>query len=137
MCNNRYSIRCLSSIQCVCKQQDSRESVYCQTYGPRREKTCLWGVRQSEFQTSLFSYRDFLVIKKLTCSKFNYDSFQTANNKGTDQTARMCRLVCACVVHKLPKTGFLESRPISVIYFVTTTTIQLLGLCILSSSTTI
>ena len=26
--------------------------------GPRREKTCLLGLRQSEFQTSLFSYRD-------------------------------------------------------------------------------
>ena len=28
------------------------------SYGPRREKTCLWGIRQSEFQTRLFSYRD-------------------------------------------------------------------------------
>ena len=27
-------------------------------YGPRREKTCLQGFRQSEFQTSLLSYRD-------------------------------------------------------------------------------
>ena len=26
--------------------------------GPRREKTCLRGVRQSDFQTSLLSYRD-------------------------------------------------------------------------------
>ena len=26
--------------------------------GPRREKTCLRGFRQSEFQTSLLSYRD-------------------------------------------------------------------------------
>ena len=33
------------------------------------------------------------------------------NNKGADQTAQMRRLVCACVVRKLPKTGFLESRP--------------------------
>ena len=32
--------------------------------------------------------------------------------KGADQTARMRRLVCACVVHKPPKTGFLASRPI-------------------------
>ena len=32
-----------------------------------------------------------------------------ANNKGADQTARM---VCACVVRKPPKTGFLASRPI-------------------------
>ena len=27
-------------------------------FGPRREKTCLWGFRQSEIQTSLLSYRD-------------------------------------------------------------------------------
>ena len=27
-------------------------------YGPRREKTCLLGFRQSEFQTDLLSYRD-------------------------------------------------------------------------------
>ena len=27
-------------------------------YGPRREKTCLRGFRQSEFQTGLISYRD-------------------------------------------------------------------------------
>ena len=34
-----------------------------------------------------------------------------ANNKGADQTAQMRRLVCACVVPKPPKTGFLASRP--------------------------
>ena len=27
-------------------------------YGLRREKTCLRGIRESEFQTSLVSYRD-------------------------------------------------------------------------------
>ena len=34
------------------------------------------------------------------------------NNKGADQTARMRRLVCACVVCKPLKTGFLALRPI-------------------------
>ena len=33
------------------------------------------------------------------------------NNKGADQTARMRRLVCAFVVRKPPKTGFLATRP--------------------------
>ena len=37
--------------------------------------------------------------------------YKKTNYKGADQTARMCRLVCACVVHKPPKTGFLTSRP--------------------------
>ena len=35
-----------------------------------------------------------------------YGTFQKANNKGADQTARMRRLVWACVVRKHPKTGF-------------------------------
>ena len=42
--------------------------------------------------------------------------FQKANNKGADQTARMGRLVCACVVRKPPKTGFLASGPIYLAY---------------------
>ena len=40
-------------------------------------------------------------------SKFKYDTFQKTNNKGADQTARMPRLVCACVIRKPP-----TSRPI-------------------------
>ena len=45
-------------------------------------------------------------------SKFRYDTFQKTNNKGADQTAHMCRLVCAFVVRKPLKTDFLTSRPI-------------------------
>ena len=32
------------------------------------------------------------------------------NDKGTDQSARMCRLVCAFVIRKPPKAGFLALR---------------------------
>ena len=39
-------------------------------------------------------------------------TYQNVNNKGADQTAHMRRLVRACVVRKLPKTGFLALRPI-------------------------
>ena len=35
-----------------------------------------------------------------------------ANNIGADQTVRMHRLVCAFIVRKPPKTGFLVMRPI-------------------------
>ena len=49
---------------------------------------------------------------KFACSKFRHDTFKYGNNKGADQTARMRRLVCAFVVCKPPKTGFLASRPI-------------------------
>ena len=37
------------------------------------------------------------------------------NNKGADQNARRRRLVCACVVRKSSKTGFLALWPI--LYF--------------------
>ena len=43
---------------------------------------------------------------------FTYETIQKANNIGADQTARMRRLVCACVVRKPPETGFLAMRPI-------------------------
>ena len=43
---------------------------------------------------------------------FRDNTFQNANNKGADQSARMRRLVCTFVVRKPPKTGFLASRPI-------------------------
>ena len=46
-----------------------------------------------------------------------YNTFQNANNKGAEQTARMRRLVRACVVGKPPKTGFLMSRPIQFLEF--------------------
>ena len=69
-------------------------------YGQQRDKTCLQGFRQSETQTSLHSYRDQLKNLNFACIKLRYDTFQKANNKGTDQSARMGRLVCACVVPK-------------------------------------
>ena len=36
---------------------------------------------------------------------------KTTNSKGADQSAQMRRLVCAFVVRKPPKTGFLASKP--------------------------
>ena len=78
--------------------------------GPRRKKTCLRGVLQCEFLNSLLSYRDQIENWNFTWIMSTYDTFQNANNKGADQTARMRRLVCAFVVHKPPKTGFLALR---------------------------
>ena len=48
-----------------------------------------------------------------TYGKFRYDTYQKANNKGTDQSARMRRLVCAYVVRKHRRQIF--SRPHTVI----------------------
>ena len=44
--------------------------------GPRREKTCLRGFRQSEIQTSLPSYRDALENRNFTRSKFTYETYK-------------------------------------------------------------
>ena len=85
--------------------------------GPRREKTCLRGFRWSDIQNRLLSYRDKLENQNFACSKFRYDTFQKANNKGADQSAGMRRLVCAFVVRKPPKTGFLASRPKYTMYW--------------------
>ena len=41
-----------------------------------------------------------------------YFTFQIANDKGADQTARMRRLICAFVVRYQEKSGFLVSMPI-------------------------
>ena len=52
------------------------------------------------------------LARKLKFHLFTYNTFQKANNKCADQTARMHRLVCACVIRKPPKTGFLALSPI-------------------------
>ena len=41
-----------------------------------------------------------------------YFTFQIANDKGADQTARMRRLICAFVIRNKEKSGFLVSMPI-------------------------
>ena len=41
-----------------------------------------------------------------------YFTFQIANDKGADQTARMRRLICVFVVRNQEKSGFLVSMPI-------------------------
>ena len=97
--------RLINFINNVRKSITTCKSKHGAAYHTGLEKTCLRDFRLSEFQTSLLSYIDF------ACSKFSYGTFKKANNKGADQTARMRRLVCACVVRKPPKTGFLATRP--------------------------
>ena len=71
---------------------------------------------------SVFSVSDKVRLKSVSsatetrnfaCSKFIYNTFYKANNKGADQSVRMRRLVCA-FVHKPQKTGFFTSRPIKI-----------------------
>ena len=92
---------------------DKHRNVVCRPiYGTRPDKTCLRGFRHNEPQTSLLSYRDYLENWNFNCYKFTYGTFQKANNKGADQSVRMRKLFCTCVIRNTPKTGFLASRPI-------------------------
>ena len=59
------------------------------------EKTRLQGFRPCKAQTNLLNLKDKLERWNFACSKFINYTFLGANNKGTDQTARMCRLVLA------------------------------------------
>ena len=45
--------------------------------------------RVSEMVTSLLGCRDYLENLNVANSKFGYDPFQYAKNKGADQTAQM------------------------------------------------
>ena len=81
------------------------------TYGPRCKKTCLWGFRQSEFQTSLLSFWNWNYTCTCTCSKFTYHTFQKVNNEGADQTAPMWGLVFAFVVWKPRRQVFSRRGP--------------------------
>ena len=67
--------------------------MYTNVYWPRRDLTGLRGFRKSETQISLLNHRDQLENSNFNCNKFRYDTFQKANNKDADQTARMRRLV--------------------------------------------
>ena len=79
--------------------------------GPHCDKTCLRGFCKGKIQTSLPSNRGLLEQWNFDWCILRYGPFQTANNKGADQTAWMRRLVCAFVGRNPPKTGFLSTRP--------------------------
>ena len=69
-------------------------------------------LRVSEKQDSNQSPQLQRPVRKLNFClyKSRYDTFQKANNKGTYQSVRMRRLVCAFVVGKPLKTGVLASK---------------------------
>ena len=76
----------------------------------------IWAATQqnlsSGFPTKLDLNQSPWLQTLVACSKFRYDTFQEANNKGADQIVWMRSLISAFVVRKPMKTGFLSSRPI-------------------------
>ena len=80
------------------------------SYEPRREKTCLWGLKVSlkPFSSANETSKKIEISPVLS---FSNDTFEKSNNKGADQSARMCRLVCAFVVRKLQRQDFWRHCP--------------------------
>ena len=71
-------------------------------------RKCVFGsLWPGKTQTDLLSCRDQLESCKFGYINYRYHSDLAANNKGTDQTARMRRLICAFVVCIWHKTHFL------------------------------
>ena len=87
------------------------------SYGPRCEKNCFGGGGGGCFDKECFkpvssAKETSLKIEISPAASLPMILSKNQKKKCADQTARMRRLVCACVVHKPPKTGFLASRPI-------------------------
>ena len=75
--------------------------------GPVATKPVLWISDKVRFKPTCSTTEASLKIEILLVAGLAYiASFQKGNNKGTDQTARMRRLVCAFVVRKPPKQVF-------------------------------
>ena len=55
------------------------------------------------------------VTESFVCSKFINYTYKRENNKGTDQTARMCRRVCAFNLRMQPRQVFSRNSLISMI----------------------
>ena len=91
------------------------------SYGPRCEKNCFRGWGGGGGGEGCFDKECFKPVSSVKETSLKIEISPAASlhmilskkqKKGADQTARMRRLVCACVVHKPPKTGFLASRSI-------------------------
>ena len=87
------------------------------SYGPRCEKNCFRGGGggggfDKECFKPVSSAKETSLKIEISPAASLHMILSKKQKKGADQTARMRRLVCACVVHKPPKTGSLASRPI-------------------------
>ena len=71
------------------------------------KKRGFWGLRPGKIQTGLFSFRSLLESWNFGFSKYRYNTIYAVNNKGTDQTVGMRRLICTFVVRMWHKAGFL------------------------------
>ena len=89
-----------------------RNEIYCASVG----ENCLWGFPPSKTQIKQLRYRELAEtggsqrlyhVEAHQKWRINrYLAFQIANNKGTDQTAQMPRLVCSFDVRKQQSQGF-------------------------------
>ena len=80
------------------------------SYGPRCEKTCLrgGGGGAKEYFKPVSSAIETSLKIEISPAASLHMILSKKRKKGADQTARMRRLVCACVVRKPQKIGFLD-----------------------------
>ena len=69
------------------------------------------GFRGSEFQTVSSAIETSEKIEIPSVASLHMILFKKRITKALKETGRMRRLVCASVIHKPQKTGFLASRP--------------------------
>ena len=67
--------------------------VYIVNWASTQENLTFRGFCESDTQISLLSFKDHLENCNFNCSKLRYVMFQKGNNKGSDQSAQMRRLV--------------------------------------------
>ena len=73
---------------------------------------CIWFAKRSNSQG--LCQRHYHVEALQNMENWGYFTFQKTNNKGTDYTARMRRLVCTFVVRKQQSQGFSPRGPYDV-----------------------
>ena len=102
----------LGQIKNKCVSCNESEFFRVGTYVPRCEKPVVRVSVKASFKLVSSATETSWKIEILPVARLKYGTFRNVNDKGADQTARMRRLVCACVVCKHPKRGFLALRPI-------------------------
>ena len=85
-------------------------SVYVFSYFPFGIECRIWDLILSVPDHCLSFY--LARVLKFQISKYRHYTVEAVNNKGADQTARMRRLICAFVVRRGYKKGFLMMWPI-------------------------
>ena len=78
------------------------------TWASLRENL-LWGFPSRSYPNQPAELQRLARYLKFAYNRLRFDTFQKANNKGADQSAGICRAVCAAVIRK-PRRQVLSRR---------------------------